>query len=81
MKEITVCMGSSCFSRGNSTIVQMVQDFIAKNNLEDKVEVRGCLCEGECREGPNIRIDGKLYSHVSPGGLEDLLKMCLEGNV
>lgn len=81
MKEITICMGSSCFSRGNSAIAQMVQEFIINNNLEDKVEVRGCLCEGECREGPNIRIDGKLYSNVSPGSLEDLLKMNLECNI
>lgn len=74
MREITICMGSSCFSRGNSVISQMVQDFITNNNLTDKVEVRGCLCEGECRQAPNIRIDGKLYSHVTPGSLNDLLK-------
>ena len=42
--------------------------------LEDKVEVHGCLCEGECRNAPNIRIDGKLYSNVTPGSLNDLLK-------
>jgi NADH:ubiquinone oxidoreductase subunit E len=74
MRKITVCMGSSCFGHGNSVIARMVQDFITNNNLEDKVEVSGCLCEGECCEGPNIRIDGKLYSHVTPGRLNDLLK-------
>lgn len=74
MREITICMGSSCFSRGNSVIAQMIQDFIRDNNLENDVEIRGCLCTGECRQGPNIRIDGKLYSQVSPGSLNDLLK-------
>lgn len=74
MREITICMGSSCFSRGNSVIAQMIQDFIRDNNLENEVEIRGCLCTGECRQGPNIRIDGKLYSQVSPGSLNDLLK-------
>ena len=74
MREITICMGCSCFSRGNSVIAQMIQDFIRDNNLENEVEIRGCLCTGECRQGPNIRIDGKLYSQVSPGSLNDLLK-------
>lgn len=74
MKEITICMGSSCFSRGSSAIAGVVQEFITNNNLEDKVEVHGCLCEGECRNAPNIRIDGKLYSNVTPGSLNDLLK-------
>lgn len=74
MREIMICMGSSCFSRGNSVIAQMIQDFIKENNLENEVEIRGCLCTGECRQGPNIRIDGKLYPQVSPGSLKDLLK-------
>ena len=74
MDIITVCMGSSCFSRGNSSNAELIQDFIQKNNLEGKVEVAGCLCEGECKSGPNIKINGKLFTDVSPEGLELLLR-------
>ena len=42
MKTITICMGSSCFSRGNSTNAEVIQRFIADNGLEDKFSVRGC---------------------------------------
>ena len=78
MKTITGCMGSSCFSRGNSINAEVIQRFLAENNLTDKVNVRGCLCEGECKNGPNIRIDDKLFTDVSPEGLADLLLHELE---
>lgn len=74
MKMITVCMGSSCYSRGNSNNTQIIHNFIEKNNLKGLVEVRGCLCESECKQGPNIRIDDKLFSNVSSEGLVDLLQ-------
>ena len=33
MDIITVCMGSSCFSRGNSSNAELIQLFIKENNL------------------------------------------------
>ena len=74
MDLITVCMGSSCFSRGNSSNAEMIQLFIKEHGLEDRVKVSGCLCEGECKNGPNIKINGKLFTDVSPEGLEILLR-------
>ena len=74
MKTITVCMGSSCFSRGNSVNTEIIQKFIENYNLTDSVQVRGCLCEGECKHGPNIRIDDKLFSNVYSEGLVELLQ-------
>ena len=74
MKTITVCMGSSCFSRGNATNAEVIQRFLIERNLTDKVTVKGCLCESDCKNGPSIRIDGKLFTDVSPEGLELLLK-------
>ena len=78
MKTITVCMGSSCFSRGNATNAEVIQRFLTERNLTNKVTVKGCLCENDCKNGPNIRIDGKLFTDVSPEGLEDLLLHELE---
>ena len=74
MDIITVCMGSSCFSRGNSSNAELIQLFIKENNLEGRVRVTGCLCEGECKSGPNIKRNGKLFTDVSPEGLEILLR-------
>ena len=69
MDLITVCI-----SRGNSSNAEMIQLFIKEHGLEDRVKVSGCLCEGECKNGPNIKINGKLFTDVSPESLEILLK-------
>lgn len=67
-KRITVelCMGSSCFARGNSEILQAVENFLAEKGLSDSVELVGHLCLGRCKEGPNLRIDGTDYSAITP---------------
>lgn len=73
MKEITVCMGSSCFARGNYINTEFIQNFIVSNNLQDEVCVRGCLCESQCKNGPNIKINGKVFCGIAPESLSDLL--------
>lgn len=67
-RKITVelCMGSSCFARGNSEILQAVESYINEKGLEDRVELVGHLCLGKCNTGPNLRIDGTEYSAISP---------------
>ena len=72
--SITICMGSSCFSRGNNINAESIERFLEENKLSGKVEVRGCLCEGHCKEGPNIRINGELLQGIEPGMLFDLLQ-------
>ncbi len=78
MTTITVCMGSSCFSRGNALIAEVIQRYIDEHNLSESVCVRGCLCDGNCKDGPNIRINGKLFSQVTPENLDQLLAQELE---
>ena len=65
MDKITVCMGSSCFGKGNQAAAEAVTRFIEEHKLEDKIEVAGCLCGNHCAEGPNIMINDKLISGVS----------------
>lgn len=75
--SITICMGSSCFSRGNNRNIEVVQHFIAQNSLNASVDVRGHLCEGLCKSGPNLVIDGKLYQEVDPVAVAGLLNFHL----
>ncbi len=70
---ITVCMGSSCFSRGNASNAEAVQTLIERMGITSNTEVRGCLCEGKCKNGPNVRINDTLYSNVTPDSLESLI--------
>jgi len=65
MDKITVCMGSSCFGKGNHATAEAVTQFIEEHKLEDKIEVSGCLCSGHCAKGPNIMVNDKLITGIS----------------
>lgn len=63
--DITICLGSSCFARGNKKTVQAIEDYIKQHQLEDKVYFHGGHCFGQCEKGPNIKINGQLYENIS----------------
>lgn len=71
---ITLCMGSSCFSRGNNLSAEIIERYLRERGLTSRVEVTGCLCDGHCKDGPNIRINGELISGVEPAMIVDLLE-------
>lgn len=70
---ITICMGSSCFSRGNNETVVLIEQFIKDHNLSAKVEMAGSLCDGNCKSGPNIAINGEIISGIDKNMINDLL--------
>lgn len=72
--EIRICLGSSCFSRGNRELVQVVRDFLKKNHLDDKVILRGARCMDKCSEGPWITINGKTFAQTSTTDIEKILE-------
>lgn len=77
--SIAICMGSSCYARGNGKNAEIIQRWLKKEGIEAKIEFSGTLCESLCREGPNLRIAEKLYKGVDPLALEDILEHELKG--
>lgn len=73
MKRITICMGSSCFARGNQANLELIQSFIREHDLGTEVQLVGSRCEGKCASGPNLSIDGQDYHNVDRQVLADLL--------
>ncbi len=72
--KITVCMGSSCFARGNMENLEFIEEYIKNNKLDAQIELAGSRCEGDCAKGPNIIIDGKEYNNITINDLEEILK-------
>ena len=74
--NIVICMGSSCFARGNEKTVEACEGFLAERGLQDEVDVDlgASLCTGHCAEGPVVVVDGKVYTHVDPLVMRDILE-------
>ncbi|HRW21765.1 MAG TPA: NAD(P)H-dependent oxidoreductase subunit E [Bacteroidales bacterium] len=78
--EITICLGSSCFSRGNRDLVSFVQDYIAEHKLHDSVNFKGGHCFGACNKGPVVIINGQQYYSLTRQKLGELLNDCFNIN-
>lgn len=68
--KITVCIGSSCHIKGSRRVVEALQQLIADNKLEDKVELGGTFCLGQCQQGVCVMVDDSFHS-VSPETVND----------
>ena len=71
--EIALCMGSSCFARGNKSLLDSIEMLTRENGWEDRIALSGMRCQDMCSGGPNVRIDGQLYQGLDAGSLLDLL--------
>ena len=62
---ITICIGSSCHLKVSRTIIQKLEELITERQLNDKIELNGSFCMGECSNGVCVKINDELFS-VSP---------------
>lgn len=70
---IVICMGSSCFARGNRNNLRVIEAFLREHAPNVEILLQGSRCEGHCEQGPNVWINGLLYHGVDKGMLIDAL--------
>lgn len=76
--DVHVCRGSACHIRGSAHLLDTIHDLIAIRpgetdpNLKFSLETSACL--GSCNLGPEIIVDGKHHSRVTPDKIKDVLK-------
>ena len=68
--KITVCIGSSCHIKGSRQVVETLNRMIKENGLNDKIELGGTFCLGNCQKGVSVTVDDALHS-VSPETVDE----------
>jgi len=76
--EISICLGSSCFSRGNQSTVHLIKEYLWKNKLNDRVYFRGAHCFNECKSGPTLKINDELIYGINADNVITIIKKALE---
>ncbi|MBE6446621.1 MAG: (2Fe-2S) ferredoxin domain-containing protein [Alphaproteobacteria bacterium] len=74
MITIKVCLGSSCYIRGNDKTLAFLEEYIQKSKKNIQIELSGCRCGNLCQDGPNIFINDKKYSHPTQKELIQILE-------
>ena len=68
--NISVCIGSSCHIKGSHKVVEALQKLVAENKIEDKVELAGTFCLGNCQQGVCVMVDEDFHS-VTPESVDE----------
>ncbi len=76
-REIIICLGSSCFARGNKRLLPVIQKYLHEKQLIEKVNFHGEHCFDNCQDGPNLKIGSRLYSAVSEENVTGILEKAL----
>ena len=72
-KEIIICLGSSCFARGNNKNLEFIQEYLKVNDLKAKITFKGQLCSQQCSQGTVVIIDGEMFTMVNKTKLLEIL--------
>ena len=63
---IRVCVGSSCYLKGSSELVDMLNQKIDENGLQNKISLSGSFCMGKCnRVGVTIAVDDEVFVAIT----------------
>ncbi len=77
---IRICLGSSCFARGNEANLRVIEKYLEEHGLRDEIDLdfNCCLCQDSCATGPNITINGKRYGGIDQNIVLQLMRDLFE---
>jgi NADH:ubiquinone oxidoreductase subunit E len=64
--QVTICLGSSCFSRKNRDVVDALQEFLTNRHLNNIVSLKGGHCFEKCSQGPIMIVDDQIFTQITP---------------
>ena len=70
--KVSICVGSSCHLKGSKDIIAKFKELVAKNRLENEVELNAAFCLGRCMDGVTIKVDDEIVTGVSPQNAEQI---------
>ena len=79
MKNIYVCIGSSCHLKGSYEIIEALKTLLAQKGLDKQVELNASFCLGHCIDGVTIKVDDHIVTGVTKDNVAEILERELSG--
>ena len=76
--EIEICLGSSCFARGNKQTIRVIKQYLQDHHLDEKVYFHGSHCFGNCSQGPVLKINNQYFEEVDQEKVQEILEQLFE---
>ncbi|HZW04322.1 MAG TPA: NAD(P)H-dependent oxidoreductase subunit E [Anaerolineaceae bacterium] len=68
---IYICMGSACHQCGVYEVLPILQALIHAYDLDDRIEMKGAFCLGECSKGVVVKLDETFIYDVHKNNVEE----------
>lgn len=78
--KVTICIGSSCHLKGSRQVVESLQRLVKENGIQDRVELGGAFCIGNCQNGVSVTVDGAVHS-VNPDNVDSFFENEIKSKV
>ena len=79
---ISICMGTACFVRGAKEVLDKTKELLGIENnqmTEDGLfTLRDIRCVGACGLAPVVMVNDKVYGHMTPEKMEELIESLKE---
>ncbi len=74
--HLLVCGGTGCKASESDILVEKLKKELAKQGLDETVQVIMTGCFGFCEKGPIVKVmpDNTFYTEVKPGDAEDIIE-------
>lgn len=72
MIYLEICLGTACHLMGSEEIFSSIEKL--PPSVREKITVRGMHCLNVCDQGPNVRINGKVYHRMTPEKLIEVIE-------
>lgn len=76
-RAVQICRAEACQARGCQSLERHARERLGidyhETTADGTTSLEMVFCMGNCATGPAVRIDGRLYSHVTPERFDALL--------
>lgn len=72
MVKVEICKGTSCHLLGSQDLIEAVESLPV--DRREQIDLGTIDCLKSCRQGPNVRIGGTVFSEMSSEKLLSLLE-------
>lgn len=74
---VNVCMGTACFVRGAANVLSELEKQlnikVGQTTEDGRFTIEVLRCVGACGLAPVVTINDKVYGHVTPGDIKNIL--------
>lgn len=74
MYTLEICVGSSCHLKGSYEVISELKRLIAEHSLAGQIELKGCFCLGQCRDGVSLRLNGEIFTTITKENVRDFFE-------